>query len=373
MKNAYIPALAALTLTLSLASCHKSEKGAEKTLPEITVSTPIVDSVVIYRQYPGSISANREVPLVSRVNGTLVQKNYDSGDRVEKGRVLFRIEDRTYRDAVTQAEASLATAKANLEYASTHYNAMAEALKGDAVSEMEVEQAKSTLAQCQASVKNAEATLNTARTRLSYCTVTAPFDGIVSTNIYSEGAYISGEGAPVTLATIYEDNTMTVTFSIDDSAAGKILEEAKEGTLDLSAIPLIFDAGLEHSYTGNFSYVAPKVNTSTGTLELQASIQNPYSELRSGMYVAVKLPMASDPSAILVRDASIGTDQLGKYLYVVNDSNKVVYTPVAVGDLVADTMRIVTKGIKPTDKYVTEALLKVRSGMEVHPVADVKK
>ena len=69
----------------------------------------------------------------------------------------------------------------------------------------------------------------------------------------------------------------------------------------------------------------------------------------------------------MIRDASISTDQLGKYVYLVNDSDKVVYTPVTVGALVCDTMRIVEKGISPTDRYVTKAMLKVRDGMTVKP------
>ena len=61
-----------------------------------------------------------------------------------------------------------------------------------------------------------------------------------------------------------------------------------------------------------------------------------------------------------LRDASIGTDQLGKYLYIVNDSNVVRYRPIEVGQLVDDTLRQVTAGISPKDSYVTSALLKVR-------------
>lgn len=86
------------------------------------------------------------------------------------------------------------------------------------------------------------------------------------------------------------------------------------------------------------------------------------------MYVSVKLPWKTDPKAVLVKDASLSTDQLGKYLYTVNDSNKIVYTPVKVGDLYQDTLRIITEGIQPGTKYVTKALLKVRPGMTVNPV-----
>ena len=80
------------------------------------------------------------------------------------------------------------------------------------------------------------------------------------------------------------------------------------------------------------------------------------------------LPYAVDPKAILIKDASIGTDQKGKYVYVVNDDNKVVYTPIEVGELIDDTMRIVTEGLTPDSRYVTKALLKVRDGMTVKPI-----
>ena len=86
------------------------------------------------------------------------------------------------------------------------------------------------------------------------------------------------------------------------------------------------------------------------------------------MYATVMLPYAIDPKAIVIKDASIGTDQLGKYVYVVNDSNRVVYTPIKVGELYQDSLRIVNDGLAPTDRYVTKALLKVRDGMEIKPV-----
>jgi len=54
---------------------------------------------------------------------------------------------------------------------------------------------------------------------------------------------------------------------------------------------------------------------------------------------------------------------------VVNDSNKVVYTPIETGDIYHDTLRIVKSGLSPTDRYVTQALLKVRDGMTVKPIS----
>ena len=75
----------------------------------------------------------------------------------------------------------------------------------------------------------------------------------------------------------------------------------------------------------------------------------------------------------MVRDASISTDQKGQYVYVVNDSDKVVYTPIVAGDIVNDSMRVVTQGLRPGDRYVTSALLKVRDDMTVKPYMSNRK
>lgn len=366
MKTAYTISLAALCLVS--AACSKSEKKNDSSLQTVEVALPTVDSVLIHQTYPGTLTANREVELVGRVDGYLTAKTYQGGDFVKEGKALFKIEDTNYRDALAQAQATLATAQANREYAAKRYAAMAEALKGDAVSEMEVAEAKSTLEQCEADIKNATAAVQTAQTQLSYCTVCAPFDGHIDSGALDVGAYVAGSGSPVLLAKIYEDFKMVAHFSIDDSEAlGKLKANLTSGDISFKTIPINFAEPLKHSYTGDLTYMAPQVDTSTGTLQLQAMIQNPYNELRSGMYVSVDLPVDAEPHAILIKDASIASDQLGKYVYVVNDSNKVVYTPIKTGELVRDTMRIVTSGLTPESRYVTKALLKVRDGMEVKP------
>lgn len=94
----------------------------------------------------------------------------------------------------------------------------------------------------------------------------------------------------------------------------------------------------------------------------------PDSLLKAGAYVSVTIPVGELKDALLVHEASIGTDQRGKYLYVVNDSNRVRYRPIEVGQLVFDTLRVVRQGLQPQERYVTKALLKVRDGMLIEPV-----
>ena len=336
---------------LLLASCKGKSKPMETPVPSISVSTPIVRDITLTKEYPGYLSSQLKVDLVARVNGYLRTSYLKAGSRVKKGDLIFVIEPDTYQDNVTQAEASVKTSKAQLEYARSNYERMKEAAKSGAVSQIQVIQAEATVSESEAAVKNAEAELNTARTNLSYCYIRAPFDGAVTRASYDIGNYINGAVQPVTLATLYKDDLMFANFNIEDNQFMKMMLEAAR-----------------NAYTGRLDYLSPNIDLSTGTLNVRANLDNPKHVLKSGLYVTITLPYAEQPDAVLVRDASIGTDQLGKYLYIVNDSNVVRYRPIEVGQLVDDTLRQVTAGIGPKDPYVTSALLKVRDGMPIKPI-----
>lgn len=353
-------------------SCKKKEAAAPEGPMTVNVAVPEVDSVMLRKSFPGYITANNEVNLVARVDGVLIARPYKPGELVKKGTVLFRIDDTTYRNDVEQAQASLDNARASYEYSSKQYEAMRIALESDAVSQMEVLQAKSSMDEAAAQIRNYEAALETARTTLGYCTVRAPFDGRVSLSKYDPGNYLAGAASPVVLANIYDDATVYANIEIDNDTYMDIVNNAAEN-LDLSKIPVSFNEELPHAYTANLTYMAPDIDKTTGTMLLQATIDNPYGELKSGMFVTVDIPFAHLDKAILIEDAAIGTDQLGKYIYVVNDSNQIVYTPVEVGQVVNSTKRVITKGIEPGTRYVTKALLKVRDGEKVNPVTPSDK
>lgn len=355
-----------LLLSLISGGCHKKEKQQAE-VPAVDVALPLVDSVTLHKTYPGYIRALNKADVVARVSGQILTRNYKEGDRVAKGQVLFTIEPTKYRDAVRQAEASLATARSQYDYYSRQYQAMKKALEADAVSQMDVIQAESSMNTAKASIRNAEAALSTARENLGYCTVRAPRSGRISLAELSPGNYVNGEMSPVTLATIYDDTEVKAVFDIEDSQYESMLGGGYTDSRLLKAIPLKFTRQLPHSYTADLDYTSPNVDASTGTLKLEGAVPNPYGELKDGMFVTVDLPYGTEPQAILIRDASIGTDQLGKYVYVVNDSNKVVYTPVELGELYRDTLRIVNKGLSPRTRYVTKALLTVRNGETVKP------
>ncbi len=350
----------------------KQEVGNTATLPDISVAYPQVDSIVLVKSYPGYLTSEQTVDLVARVSGYLQHVAYTPGEMVKKGQLLFVIEPSRYEDAVTQAESALATAKAQYDYAQNNYTRMKEASLSDAISEIDLIQAESQLEQSQAAMHNAEAALSTARIQLGYCYIRAPFEGRITRNMYDVGNYINGGMQSVTLATIYQDRKMYAYFNIEDNQYLKMLMNQSQGkhSVPTDRAEILFQEPMNRAYYGTLDYLSPNVDLSTGTLSIRAEVDNPTGELKSGLYITIQLPYGSRDKAVLVRDASIGVDQLGKYIYVVNDSNRVEYRPVKTGQLVRDSLRLIDEGIAPDEKYVTRALLKVRAGMPVNPVIE---
>ena len=332
------------------------------------VAAPLVREVTLTREYPGYLDADATIAIVGRVNGTLLGAYYTVGQRVKKGDILFIIEPALYKDAVSQAEAALQTAKANLEYAENNYERMKIAIRRDAVSQIELLQAKTNVATGKAAVSNAEAQLNTARTNLEYCYIRAPHDGLVGLNALSAGSYVAGAGEPVTLATLYKDDIMYTYFDITDN---EWLQRQKRGKVEQDDY-ITFSLGGDNYFRrkARMDYLSPNVDLSTGTLRVRAELKNDDGFLKSGSYISVVLPYKKITDGILIKDASIGTDQLGKFIYVVNDSNIVEYRHIGIGELFDDTLRLVTDGLSANERYVTKALLKVRNGMRIEPIVE---
>lgn len=368
--KAFVSIALAASIGAVFSSCTKKhdKESADEVIP-VNVAEALVDSVTLSKSYPGTLSSQNQADVVARVSGTLTAQHYQNGDHVKKGQALFSIEDTQYRDALQQARATLENARSEYEYNAKHYAALEKALQSNAVAQIQVLQAKSAMEQSQAAIKNAEAALETAQTNYGYCTIRAPFDGDMTKSAYSPGNYINGAGAPVTLAKIYDNDELFADFYIDDNAfVRSLISNDKPSAMDFDHVPVVFSDTLPHSYTGKLAYTDPSVNVGTGTLMMRLTLESPYGELRDGMYCSVRLPYSVKPDAVMIKDAAISTTQTTKYIYVVNDSNKVVYTPIEVGDMVNDSMRIVTGGLEGGEKYITEALLKVRPGITVKPI-----
>jgi multidrug efflux pump subunit AcrA (membrane-fusion protein) len=86
------------------------------------------------------------------------------------------------------------------------------------------------------------------------------------------------------------------------------------------------------------------------------------------LFAHIRVPFGEPHKALLVNDRALGTNQGQKFLYIVNEKNKVEYRPVTIGALY-HSLREITDGLKRGERVVINGLLRVRSGVTVEPKA----
>ena len=372
MKTIKFTSLTIIVLsTILLFSCKgKSNKNNNSPIPKVSVSKPYVMPIVLHKDYPGYLLSNNIVDVVGRVSGYVTLQNFSSGQRIKAGDLLYIIEPTVYENEVSKAEANLKSAQASLDYYKNNYQRMLEASKSDAISQIDLIQAETNVRTAEANVETAEANLKTAQNTLSYCYVKAPISGVLTTSGAGEGEYVSGsDGNPFKLTTIYNNDPIYAYFNIEDNQYLMIRMQSQNWE---SSLPKKVYVNMQE---GNYppieatpNYISPFVNLKTGTLTLRALFENSKYDLKSGMYCTVSLPYGEEENAILIPDASTGTDQLGRYVYVVDDNNIVSYRHIEVGEIINDSLIHVKSGLNPDEHFVTKALLKVRAGMKVEPI-----
>ncbi len=372
MKTTKFILLSIMTLCMIfLFGCNN--KGKKKTMsdiPKISVARPYVMPIILHKDYPGYLLSNNIVDVVGRVSGYVTLQNFSSGQYINEGDLLYIIEPTVYENEVKKAEANLKSAQASLDYYENNYERMQEASKSDAISQIDLIQAETNVRTAKANVQTAEANLKTAQNTLSYCYVKAPISGFLTTSGAGEGEYVSGsDGNPFKLTTIYNNDPIYAYFNIEDNQYLMI----KMTSLDWeTSLPKKVYVNLQESSFPPIeaipNYISPFVNLKTGTLTLRALFENSKYDLKSGMYCTVSLPYGEVNNAILIPDASTGTDQLGRYIYVIDSNNIVSYRHIEVGDIINDSLIHVKSGLNPDERFVTKALLKVRSGMKVEPI-----
>lgn len=360
-----------LSTILLLFSCKgKSNKNNNSPIPKVSVSKPYVMPIVLHKDYPGYLLSNNIVDVVGRVSGYVTLQNFSSGQHINTGDLLYIIEPTVYENEVSKAEANLKSAQASLDYYKNNYQRMLEASKSDAISQIDLIQAETNVRTANANVQTAEANLKTAQNTLSYCYVKAPISGVLTTSGAGEGEYVSGsDGNPFKLTTIYNNDPIYAYFNIEDNQYLMIRMQSQNWESSLpKKVYVNMQEGSYPPIEATPNYISPFVNLKTGTLTLRALFENSKYDLKSGMYCTVSLPYGEEENAILIPDASTGTDQLGRYVYVIDDNNIVSYRHIEVGEIINDSLIHVKSGLNPDERFVTKALLKVRAGMKVEPI-----
>lgn len=318
-----------------------------------------------YLYETGTTKALNSVELVARVSGTLKSIDYEDGSGVKAGQRLFLIEPDQYQAQLQQAEASVEQAQATLDNAQRQLDRQDQLARTSVTTEANVDNARASRDTAKAQLDAAKASLAEARLNLGYTMVSAPFDGIVTEHQADVGALV-GTGSATTLATIVQLDPIHVSFSISDTDMLKLREQMRERGLtrkDLGTVPVEIGTQVDegYPYQGKLDYASPQTASDTGTLAARAVLDNRDRALLPGLFVRIRIPIELTENALLVPPSSIGTDQEGRFVLVVNSSGVVERRSVLLLERNGDLQQI-EGSLSAGDWVVTNALSGVRAG-----------
>lgn len=362
----------AVASILFLAACEQQNKYQPPPPAEVTVAKPEQRKVTLYMEVTGSTAPINRVDLVARVQGFLEKVGFKDGAAVNKGDLLFQIDEEDYKIALQIAEATQQQQEALLLQADADLKRKQDLVKTAAVSVAQVDDSRAKRDSTQAALAQTKGQVAQAKRNLEYTSITAPFAGTMSARLVDPGAMV-GAGEPTKLGTLVQLDPIYVKFNVDEQQVLTIRERMRIAGVTLKDLgPIPVDIGLQteqgYPHSGTLDYVAPEVDSSTGTLAGRAILDNKGAVLQPGLFVRVRIPKQVDVESLLVPDIALGNNQQGRYLLVVNDKNVVEQRPVEVGELVDGSLRIINSGLKGDERVVVGGIMRALPGNAVVPV-----
>jgi multidrug efflux system membrane fusion protein len=353
---------------------------AETPPPPVSVSQPVVREVIDHDDYEGRIAAVKEVEVRARVRGHLKTVNFQDGQMVKEGELLYEIDPRPYEASLDAAKAQKASADASLELAKVEYARTAQLVKSSAVSETELQVWKAKEGTAAAEVQKALAAIAQAKLDVDFTKVVAPITGKAGRTQVTMGNLVNAGGGETLLTTIVSVDPMYVYFDVDERAllryrehfrksmeGGKNANGAEPSVKDLKIpVQVALEGEENYPHKGVIDFADNRVNPSTGTIQVRGVLPNPEHILDVGMRARVRVPVSDPHKALMITERAVGTDQGRKFVYVVNDQNVAERRDIKLGRL-SDGLQVVQDGLKPEDWVIVNGIQRVRDGAKVDP------
>lgn len=366
-----IPTAACLLFALvGVTGCQPPvSKPPAPTPPEVLYATPVLQTVTEFEEFTGRTWAVDTVEIRSRVSGYLEEVKFDDGALIEKGELLFVVDDRSFEAQVDRADAAVAQYKARIARLKRQEQRAQNLVQTQAITEEAFDAIVADRHEAEASLAAAVADQEIARLNLSYTKVTSPIAGRISRRLVDPGNLVTAD--TTVLATIITVDPIYVYFDMDERTVLRLRRLLQDGLIKSvrdSAVEVQIALSDESDFThrGTVDFVDNQVDPSTGTLRFRAEVRNKNLFFSPGLFVRVRFPIGEPRPAVMVPEEALATDQGQRFLYVIGEDDKVEYRRVKTG-LLVDGKRVIHEGVEPTERVIVTGLQRIRPGMQVAP------
>jgi RND family efflux transporter MFP subunit len=362
--------LSVVALLLFNGCSENKEQNVKKELPPLQVSTITIQTknVPIWTRFTGKTRASSHQEVRARISGVLEKVYFKDGQTVKKGQRLFKIEQAQYIAALNAAKAQKAQDEAALALAKADVARYTPLVKEGLAPRATLEQYQAKLASLRAAIEGDRAKIREANIQLGYTIIRAPISGKVSARMVDVGNLV-GQGESTLLTTIMSINPIYAYFSPSQNDV-RVMQKYREQKNPYAFIEA--DSSVENiRLDGYLDFSDNIVDPLTSTITMRATINNPDDKVLPGTFVYVNVFITDKHKFKMIPPEVIFNDQLGKYVYIVDNNNTVKRADITTGYATRYYISV-KKGLKDGDKLIVSALMKLKPGRKV-TVTDVTK
>ncbi len=334
------------------------------------VMTVQLHNATLNTDYPASIQGLQNIEIRPKIDGFVEKIFVDEGSIVKKGQLLFKVNAPQYEQALRTAEAGIKTAEADVSTAKMQVEKVKPLVEKDIISHFELESAQNTLQSKVAMLAQAKASYENAKINLNYTTIVSPVDGVIGSLPYKLGSLVSSNTAEP-LTTVYNTGSVYAYFSLNEKQLLDFTRDSSSTSLaskikNMPPVTLILSDGSTYENKGKVETINGLINTSTGSANFRAVFNNPKGLLRTGGSATVRINKIIKDGVIVPQNLTYQL-QDKRFIFLVDDKNKVKNTAITVMENTPGQYYIVTSGLKAGDKIIAEPVNTIREGTEIKP------
>jgi RND family efflux transporter MFP subunit len=367
MKFQNLSLLLSAGLAIGLSACDSSTEPVAPPPPAVEYYETRLEAVVTSSEFVARTRAKEDTAITARVSGSIVERDFNEGQEVAEGQLMYRIDPRPYEAALASAKAQLANATSSLEVAERNLVRGEELVPDGYISQSEIDKLRGDRDQARAAVESARAAIDNAQINLDFTEIRAPFTGVAGRSEVSIGDLVGPQTGP--LVTLVQREPMLADFDVDEQSLANAMKRNQEllasGGEPIRYTPMLtLVNGDLYPHPGELDYASNRVNPGTGTVTITASFPNPGGVLVPGQFVRVKLQRGEAVERLLIPQQCVLEDMQGRYVFVVEEGETVARRNVTLGQR-QGTYWIVENGLEAGDRVIVNGIQKVRSGMPV--------
>lgn len=330
--------------TRKIADAKLQQWTETQAVPVVTVSQPDTHGKTQTLSLPGRLEAYTQAQLYARVTGYVKDWKVDIGTPVKAGELLAELDAPDLDQQIMQAEANLASAKANSVLSDMTLKRGQSLITSYAISQQDLDQRSADASNKQGLVRAAQANLDRLRALEQYKRIVAPFDGLVTARATDVGALINaGAGGGPPLFVVSETKRLRVYVNVPQNYVPSI----PVGTKAQIAVPeypsRTFPATVEAS--------AQAVDIASGTTRMQLVVDNSRSELMTGDFTTVTFDLPHPEIVINVPASALIFDKNGLHVATVNNDGRIVLKTVTISRDLGSEVEL-NSGIASDDRVV---------------------